>query len=167
MRRFVLLGAVLTFLAVLLTPTVRAYWEQRSEISRLEKQVEQQRQDVAAKKGELEQWDDPVYVERQARERLHWVKPGEKQYSVIDDAQGGVVVEAPAPGVAPIPESQGEQRPWYGEVWQSIRSAGEGAEPTPVEEPSEKPSAPVTTPSSNEHDGPGAGPDDDKIGGTG
>ena len=48
------------------------------------KKVAAQEQDVAALEGERERWRDPAYVEQQARQRLKFVKPGERSYTVLD-----------------------------------------------------------------------------------
>jgi hypothetical protein len=63
---------------------------------------------------------DPDYVAALARDRLHFVRPGETAYVVI--APGA---PAPAPkdarqaASAPI----GPEAPWYSQLWGSVRSA--------------------------------------------
>ncbi len=132
MRRLVVLGVIVGFLAVILTPTVRAYLEQRGEISQLQEQVEQQRQDVADAEADIEAWNDPDFLERQARERLNFVRPGERSYTVLDDTSQELT--SPAPGVAPVTEDVQQNRPWYGQLWESVEAANEGVPPGPKSE---------------------------------
>ena len=69
---------------VLLGSTVAAYVNQRGDIAALQDKVAPQQHDVAALQAEQEQWRDPAYVEQQARQRLKFVKPGERSYTVLD-----------------------------------------------------------------------------------
>lgn len=71
--------------AFALAPSIGLLVEQRQEIAALEQQVADQRDDVDALQGEIAQWDDPAYVEAQARGRLYYVYPGETSYVVLDD----------------------------------------------------------------------------------
>jgi cell division protein FtsB len=112
------LVAILAFLSVLLGSTVAAYLGQRSDIAALEDKVAEQVQDVAALEAERERWRDPAYVEQQARERLKFVKPGERSYTVLDPV--------PATGTTdPVPEVAMPDRDlaWYATVWESTRTA--------------------------------------------
>ncbi len=113
-----MLVAILAFLSVLLGSTVAAYLGQRSDIAALRDAVADQEQDVAALEAERERWRDPAYVEQQARDRLKFVKPGERSYTVLD--------AAPATGTTdPVPEVAMPDRDlaWYATVWESTRTA--------------------------------------------
>ncbi len=117
-RRGVILLSIGVFLVLLLGSTVAAWLHQRSEIAALREQVATQERDVAALQAEQERWTDPAYVEQQARQRLKFVKPGEKSYTVLDpaprtsaDLSGTDVVQ---PNAA---------LPWYETVWESARTA--------------------------------------------
>ena len=112
------LVAILSFLAVLLGSTVAAYVGQRSDIAALREQVTAQEQDVASLEAERARWRDPAYVEQQARQRLKFVKPGERSYTVLDPE--------PGPGRSdPVPDvaDPDEPLPWYETVWESTRTA--------------------------------------------
>ena len=119
-RRAAVLGTILVFLAVLLASSVAAWFGQRSDIAALQDQVQAQQADVEALRAERERWNDPAYVEQQARERLKFVRPGERAFTVLDPE--------PADGSAPVLEGPGAGdveplRPWYDTVWQSVRTA--------------------------------------------
>ncbi|MBC7558158.1 MAG: septum formation initiator family protein [Dermatophilaceae bacterium] len=105
-------------LAITLIPALRATFSQQSEIDGLHDRIARQREKVAALEQEQRRWADPAYVEQQARERLKFVRVGEKSFTVIDpdtapEVTGGARIASPAPGSA-------ANVPWYGELWQSM-----------------------------------------------
>ncbi|MFQ6171762.1 FtsB family cell division protein [Oryzobacter sp. R7] len=118
-RRGAVLVSIVAFLTVLLGSTVAAYYGQRQDISALRERVSAQEQDVAALEAERERWRDPAYVEQQARQRLKFVKPGERSYTVLD--------AEPAAGnadpVTAVVDASTPTAPWYEAVWQSTRTA--------------------------------------------
>ena len=117
-RRGLVLVSILAFLMVLLGSTVAAYVGQRQDIAALREQVATQERDVADLEDERERWRDPAYVEQQARQRLKFVKPGERSYTVLD--------AKPATGTKdPVPELAAPDvpLPWYQTVWQSTHTA--------------------------------------------
>ena len=117
-RRALALTAVLGLLVILLGSTVTAYIGQRGDIAALRDKVAAQEQDVAALQAERERWRDPAYVEQQARQRLKFVKPGEKSYTVLDPEPDAGNRDP----LAAIASSDGEL-PWYQGVWESARTA--------------------------------------------
>jgi cell division protein FtsB len=118
--RVVVLASIVVLLAVTLVPTLRSYLRQQGEIDALRDRVSQQRADVAELQKEQARWDDDAYVMQQARERLKFVKVGEKSYTVID----GVAPAEPRTAVATAPAASGS--PWYGQLWESVRAADAG-----------------------------------------
>ncbi len=117
-RRGGVLVSILAFLTVLLGSTVAAYVKQQGDIAALKDKVAAQERDVAALEAAQEQWRDPAYVEQQARQRLKFVKPGERSYTVLD-AEPGTGTKDPVPAVA-APDTP---LPWYETVWESTRTA--------------------------------------------
>lgn len=117
-RRGAVLLSIVAFLMVLLGSTVAAYVGQRGDIAALQDKVAGQEQDVAALKAEQERWRDPAYVEQQARQRLKFVKPGERSYTVLDP-EPSTGTKDPVPDVA----APDVALPWYDTVWQSTRTA--------------------------------------------
>ena len=111
--------SIAVFLAVLLGSTVAAWFHQRSEIAALRDQVAAQEQDVADLRAERERWSDPAYVEQQARQRLKFVRPGERSYTVLDPVpESGTDEIAAADVVQPR-----ANLPWFETVWESARTA--------------------------------------------
>jgi len=119
--RGVVLASIAVLLAVTLVPTLRSYLRQQGEIDSLRQQVAQQRTDVAGLQREQARWNDDAYVAQQARERLKFVKVGEKSYTVID----GKPAAKALPGVAEVPPAASND-PWYGQLWHSVRAADAG-----------------------------------------
>lgn len=129
--RGTILATILVVLAVTLAPTARSLLRQRGEISALQEKVVQQQQSVEDLQREQARWADPAYVEQQARERLKFVKVGDRSYSVIDPAQGAP--KPPESAVVATPEADANA-PWYGQLWQSVRLADQpsaGMAPVP------------------------------------
>ena len=119
--RVVVLASIFVLLAVTLVPTLRSYLRQQGEIDALRGQVSQQRQGVSDLQKEQARWNDDAYVMQQARERLKFVKVGEKSYTVIDGKPSAKAL----PGVATAPAASSDH-PWYGQLWESVQVADAG-----------------------------------------
>ncbi len=124
MWRLAILTVLVGFLALFLTPTLRGYLEQRAEITRMQQQISQEEGTIADLELQIAAWEDPAFVEAQARERLRFVQPGETAFTVLDDT-GEQLTEA-VPGMAAVTTDVHENRPWYGQVWESVTTANEG-----------------------------------------
>jgi cell division protein FtsB len=117
--RAAILAVVVCLLAISLAYPLRQYLAQRGEISDYQTQVRaQERRVTQLHKAEL-RWEDPDYVMAQARERLHFVMPGETSYIVIGPHQGTGLTEQQDPQL-----STGQQRPWFTDLWHSVQAAG-------------------------------------------
>jgi hypothetical protein len=68
---------------------------------------------------ELTLWQDPEYVKSQARERLHFVLPGERQYIVTEGK-----TDAEQNGTTKIATSLADGQPWYSRLIASISETG-------------------------------------------
>jgi len=71
--------------AVALAPSIGLLLEQRRTIADLQQQVADQQDAVDDLGDQVARWDDPAYIEAEARDRLFYVYPGETAYVVIDD----------------------------------------------------------------------------------
>ena len=119
-RGAILLGIVV-MLAVTLVPTLRSVIQQSNDTVALQERVARQRATVEELTKEAALWKDPRYIEEQARERLRFVRVGDRAYSVTglesqrsQEQSGEPVVAAPMAN---------DSAPWYGKVWQSIQIA--------------------------------------------
>ncbi|MFV0428138.1 MAG: FtsB family cell division protein [Arachnia sp.] len=120
--RLILLAVVIAALAVTLTQSLRVYFSQAHEIAALREEIEATRAEIDQLNDELTRWDDPAYVEAQARERLGWVMPGETGYRVI-----GVDGE-PIGGDSAVLDAEEPTGQWWELMWGSVVLADEPAE---------------------------------------
>ncbi|WP_377644461.1 septum formation initiator family protein [Oryzobacter terrae] len=118
-RRGLVLVSILAFLMVLLGSTVAAYVGQRHDIAALRERVATQERDVAELEDERERWRDPAYVEQQARQRLKFVKPGERSYTVLDAEPSAGTADP----VQVLADDAAPEMAWYQAVWESTRTA--------------------------------------------
>lgn len=82
-RRALILFGVLALLAVSFAGSLRVWVVQSQDLAAAQAQIEQRTARVAQLEDELARWNDPAYVQTQARQRLGWVMPGEVGYRVI------------------------------------------------------------------------------------
>jgi cell division protein FtsB len=117
--RAAVLAIVVCLLAISLAYPLREYLAQRGDIGSIRARVAQQEKSVADLRSEQKRWTDPAYVERQARERLHFVMPGETSYVVLEPD------EAPAPdGVVASQPRPVTRSPWFTDLWRTVEVAG-------------------------------------------
>jgi cell division protein FtsB len=114
-------ASVLLLLAVTLAPPLQRYFTQRAQIGALQGQLHDSQQALTQATEELSQWNDTGYVESQARIRLHFIFPGERQYAVIG-LPASVVNSTDAAQINTI----GQGAPWYIKVASSITSTNAG-----------------------------------------
>ena len=121
--RLLILFIVLFAVAVTLAPPTQHYFAQRAQISALEADVESNKKKLLEARAELQRWRDPDYVRDQARERLHFVLPGERQYIILGATSQ---VDGSTQTAAPINQEFPLGVPWYSRVISSITSVGVG-----------------------------------------
>ena len=114
------IAAILTALALFLAPPIKNYFTQRAQISALESQLASDYSALEAARKELMLWQDPSYIKSQARERLHFVMPGERQYIVT----GGDEAEDSSNNGISVVENLPEGQPWYTRMIASVTEAG-------------------------------------------
>lgn len=122
--RLLILFIVLFSIAVTLAPPTQHYFAQRAQISALEASVESNRQKLLEARAELDRWRDPEYVRSQARTRLHFVLPGERQYIILGARNEALDSNE---GAAPVNEDFPLGVPWYSRIISSITSVGVGS----------------------------------------
>jgi len=107
--------------ALALALPFKVWVAQRGQIASLQSQTRDQEHRVAALKREQQRWQDPAYVEQQARLRLHYAMPGEKTYVVLGKPKKHVQHTVAKPAGPTL------SGPWYSRLWQSVESAGKGS----------------------------------------
>ena len=118
--RTLALASVLLILGLTLAPPLQHYFAQRAQISALKSQLHDSEQTLKSAQAELEKWNDPKYVAAQARQRLHYVFPGEREYIVLGAPDS--LTKKQGESAAPISENIPTGIPWYFKVVSSITS---------------------------------------------
>ena len=115
--RAAVLGLVLCALVVSAALPLREFLAQRGRIERLEQQQQAQRERVAVLEHQRRLLDDPAYTARLARERLHYVQPGETAYVVL----GPETADRAVPGRSGTEAA--DAAPWYTRLLGSVQDA--------------------------------------------
>jgi cell division protein FtsB len=119
--RAVVLAVVVVGVAVSIALPVRELVAQRTQIATLQSQNATETSRLSQLQAMERQWNDPYFVQQQARSRLFWVMPGEQPFTVIGHTgkpaptPTPVSAWSPPPAVAPA---------WYTALWKSVKSAG-------------------------------------------
>jgi cell division protein FtsB len=116
--RAAVVGLVLCALVVSAALPLREYLSQRGAIAALEQTERTRRGEVAALQQQRALLADPTYVASLARERLHFVRPGETTYVVIGGQDPALTAE---PG--PAPRAAGPLAPWWSQLYGSVQAA--------------------------------------------
>jgi len=116
-NRALIVGIILFALAVTLAPPIQHYFTQRAQINSLRTQISDNQKMLDDAAAELAKWNDPEYVASQARARLHFVFPGERQYIIIGN---GEITEAEQE--TKVSEQLPIGLPWYSRLISSITS---------------------------------------------
>ena len=118
-NRLLALIALVFIFTLTIAPPVKHYFTQRAQINALKSQLSADNSALQKAREELLLWRDPEFIKTQARERLHFVLPGERQYIVVEgentDAQNGATKIASA-----LVDGQ----PWYARLIASISETG-------------------------------------------
>ena len=118
-NRVLALSAIFFILALTIAPPVKHYFTQRAQISALKSQLSADQSALQKARKELLLWQDPEYIKSQARERLHFVMPGERQYIVTEGE-----TDAAQSGTTKIASSLADGQPWYSRLIASISETG-------------------------------------------
>ncbi len=117
--RALALWTIFFVLALAIAPPVKNYFTQRAQISALKSQLASDNKALEAARQELLLWQDPEYIKSQARERLHFVLPGERQYIVTENGTASNTDEG-----TKVANSLTDGQPWYSRLIASITEAG-------------------------------------------
>lgn len=116
-NRALIVGIVLFVVAITLAPPIQNYFTQRAQINALKTQIADNQAMLDKAADELAQWDDPEFVASQARARLHFVFPGERQYIVVGNEEiENNEQQTKVSGQLPV------GIPWYSRLISSITS---------------------------------------------
>ena len=118
--RTLAIAAIFFALALFLAPPIKNYFTQRAQISALNAQLTGDYEALEEARKQLTLWQDPNYIKSQARERLHFVMPGERQYIVTGEGIDDEGTDNSKAALSALPEGE----PWYTRLIASITEAG-------------------------------------------
>ena len=115
--RAAILVVALAAVALAVALPFKIWLGQRNDIASLSAQTRQTQQHITALRAQRKRWQEPSYIEQQARQRLHLVMPGQKTYVVLGNKAAPKTRSAAAATTA-------STLPWYDQLWSSVRAAG-------------------------------------------
>ncbi|MDA0566215.1 septum formation initiator family protein [Streptomonospora sp. S1-112] len=116
--RAAILALVICVIALSLAYPLREYLAQRARIAELREEQARAQQNVEQLQERREQLQDPTFIERAARTRLHYQYPGERAYVVVSEADE-----------QDEQETEGSGEPWFTRLWLSVLEADRPQEP--------------------------------------
>jgi len=126
--RAVLLGALVLLLALTLAGPYRQYMAGQQELAELTAEGQALDARSAELEAELQRQGDPEWTQRQARERLTYVLPGDRLLITVDgeavEGDAGTLDEAAAPA---------EPEPWFEGLMKSVARADGDVPEEPAE----------------------------------
>lgn len=129
--RLLVLGLAMAAVTVALAPNIHTFLEQRAEISTLKQDIAVQSAQQSAFQSELARWDDPAYVQQQARDRVSMLMPGETGYWVYGASPAGPSnTAAGTSGAAKAAAGESAKKattvttePWVDSLWQAVEKS--------------------------------------------
>ncbi|HEX2905123.1 MAG TPA: septum formation initiator family protein [Jatrophihabitans sp.] len=120
--RTMMVAAMALFLLVVLASPFQTYLNRRASVATSEKQQRDLAAKVAGLQAQNDLWKDPAYVERQARVRLQYIRPGDTLYTVLDSH--GQPLAPATPLAAPAKVAKPSRLPsWNSQLWASVQDA--------------------------------------------
>ena len=117
---------VLSVLTISYASSLKAYFQQRSQIQQLRGQIASSESDIHRLETEKSRWDDPAYVREQARARFGYLMPGQTSYVVI--GEDGKPLAAQATLSDPRTDTSAAPTAWWTTEWRSVELAGDPPE---------------------------------------
>ena len=131
-RRYIPNGRAVAFLMVLtvalltIAEPMQTLIAQRTQLNSMKSDIARFTLGIKELEQRQRRLQDPAYVARLARERLHFVMPGEVGYVVLEPG------EEAAAGVPLDAQTQASLGPWWVRLWQGVQLADN---PNLVEQP--------------------------------
>lgn len=130
----ILLSVVLVVLVAIAVP-LRNYYEGRGEIARATASIEALEAQKHDLETEIARYEDPAYLEQEARRRLGVLAEGETAWRIIDPR----MTQGPAITTDEVPDD----RVWHEVLWDSLRELPEAQEKQEVQEVQDAEEAPA------------------------
>ncbi|HEX3931480.1 MAG TPA: septum formation initiator family protein [Nocardioides sp.] len=113
---------VLSVLTISYASSLKAYFQQHSQIQQLRGQIATSQSSISRLEDEKARWQDPAYVREQARARFGYLMPGQTSYVVI--GEDGKPIAAQATLSDPRTSRTTTPTAWWTSEWKSVQLAG-------------------------------------------
>ena len=113
---------VLSVLTISYASSLKAYFQQHSQIQELRAQIASSQSSIHELESEKLRWQDPAYVQEQARGRFGYLMPGQTSYVVI--GADGKPLSAQATLSDPRTTTTTTPTAWWTAEWKSVELAG-------------------------------------------
>jgi cell division protein FtsB len=114
---------VLSVLTISYASSLKAYFQQHSQIAGLRSQIASSQSSIDRLEAEKQRWQDPAYVREQARARFGYLMPGQTSYVVI--GEDGKPVAAQSTLRDPRTDRSTTPTAWWTTEWRSVQLAGD------------------------------------------
>jgi cell division protein FtsB len=131
--RAMVLLLVLSVLTISYASSLKAYFQQHSQIQQLRSQIASSQSSIQRLEDEKARWHDPAYVREQARARFGYLMPGQTSYVVIGD--DGKPLAAQSTLSDPRTSSSSTPTAWWTSEWRSVQLAGDPPSATSKQKP--------------------------------
>ncbi|MCW2540843.1 MAG: acyl-phosphate glycerol 3-phosphate acyltransferase [Frankiales bacterium] len=115
-----LVSAMALFLVIVLASPLQTYLSRRGGVAASQRQNAELQQRVLQLQQQSDAWNDPSYVERQARARLQYIRPGDTLYTILN--ADGTPRASSDTGPVALPRLQ-HQASWNATLWGSVADA--------------------------------------------
>jgi cell division protein FtsB len=131
--RAMVLLLVLSVLTISYASSLKAYFQQHSQIQQLRGQIASSESSIQQLESEKARWHDPAYVREQARARFGYLMPGQTSYVVI--GADGKPLAAQATLSDPRTSTTAAPTAWWTTEWKSVQLAGDPPPLKPKHQP--------------------------------
>jgi cell division protein FtsB len=131
--RAMVLVLVLSVLTISYASSMKAYFQQHSQIEELRSQIASSQSSITRLEAEKARWNDPAYVREQARARFGYLMPGQTSYVVI--GEDGKPLAAQATLSDPRTTTSSTPTAWWTTEWKSVELAGDPPSAKPKQKP--------------------------------
>jgi cell division protein FtsB len=121
--RAMVMVLVLSVLTISYASSLKAYFQQHSQIEQLRSQIADSQTSISHLEDEKARWQDPAYVRQQARARFGYLMPGQTSYVVIGENGKPLAAQATL-GDDPRAARTSTPTAWWTTEWRSVELAG-------------------------------------------
>ncbi|MFE7228759.1 septum formation initiator family protein [Nocardioides sp. NPDC057577] len=127
--RAMMIIVVAAVMVISYASSLRAYLQQRHDINALQTEIAERKDHIKQLEEQTRRWEDPAYVQQQARERFGFVMPGETAYVALDENGERIQTEPELTDPGKVGSAE-HPKAWWDDAWGSVLLAGDPPEQT-------------------------------------